>query len=55
MQCIEFLHVYADNIGTALMLLAYMLPDVRSSPNSEKILYFTKVSYINLKCIIIFQ
>ena len=36
MQCIEYLYVYADNIGTALMLLAYILPDVQSSPNSEK-------------------
>ena len=45
----NFIALFSDNTVIALMLLVYMLPDVRSTPNAYKVLYFTKVSYINLE------
>ena len=45
----NFIALFSDNTVIALMLLVYMLPDVRFTPNADKVLYFTKVSYINLE------
>lgn len=33
----------ADQTIAALVYLSYLLPDVRTTPNHEKILYFTEV------------
>ena len=44
----SFLGVHVIIVGVeellALVVLPYLLPDVRSTPDSEKVLYFTNVS-----------
>ena len=46
---IEFLFT-GDDVVVALMLMVYMFPEVRSKPDSNRVIYFTKV-YIILLCV----
>lgn len=39
-------HVAGSNLPLALSLLVYMLPDVRTTPNSDKVIFFTEVHTI---------
>ena len=39
---IEILFI-GDDVVVALMLMVYMFPEVRSKPDSNRVIYFTKV------------
>ena len=42
----QYLYYRKQQPSLALMMLLYMLPDVRATPDINKVLYFTNVSFI---------